>query len=174
MFELPARRGQWPLLAIATLIAALAFGVQPVSARSAARSNPAQVLRLINAVRAQHGASPLRIDRRLARAARLHSRDMVAHRYFAHESLSGDRPSARVARTGWMAGRRAWHVGEDLAWGIGPNARPAAIVAAWLRSPAHRRVLLDRRYRVVGVGIALGTPVAGVVRGLTYTADFGT
>ena len=170
MFKLPAGRGRRPLLAIATLVAALSGGAQP----AAARNNPAEVLRLVNAARADIGAPPLRADRRLARAARLHSRDMVAHGYFAHDSRSGERPSVRVARTGWMLGRGAWHLGEDLAWGIGSEARPAAIVAAWLRSPAHRRVALARKYRVVGVGIARGTPIVGATSGLTYTADFGS
>jgi uncharacterized protein YkwD len=45
-------------------------------------------------------------------------------------------------------------------------------VLAWLRSPAHRRVLLDRRFRVAGIGIARGTPFA--TPGATYTADFGS
>src|SRR6185436_188692 len=63
---------------------------------------PSAVLGLLNAARAAHGAPPLRLDRRLARAARGHARDMVAHRYFAHESRSGERFTARIARTGWM------------------------------------------------------------------------
>ena len=48
-----------------------------------------------------------------------HSRDMVANRYFAHNSLSGAAFSARIARTGWMRGRDGWTVGENLAWGGG-------------------------------------------------------
>jgi uncharacterized protein YkwD len=98
---------------------------------------------------------------------------MVAHRYFAHRSRTGERPSRRIARTGWMHGRGCWHVGENLAWGTLRKARPAAIVAAWLRSPSHRRIMLDARYRVVGIGVARGIPFAGSRYGLTYTADFG-
>lgn len=140
-----------------------------------ARSTPAlSVLRLLNAARAERGRPPLRRDRRLARVARRHSRDMVVHRYFAHESRTGERPAVRIARSGWMRGRRRWTVGENLAWGSGARADPPSIVAAWLRSPAHRRVLLDARFRVAGIGVAPGTPGAGAPGGLTYTADFGS
>ncbi len=83
---------------------------------------------------------------------------MVAHGYFAHDSRSGARFSARIARVGWMRSRTRWRVGENLAWGTGRAASPRAVLAAWLRSPGHRRVLLRRSYRVVGVGVAAGTP----------------
>src|SRR4051794_16267725 len=101
------------------------------------------VLRLLNTIRGEHGAPPLRLDRRLARSARRHSCDMVAHHYFAHESRSGARFSARIARTGWMRRHRRWTVGENLAWGTGPDAQPASIAVAWLHSPRHRRILLE-------------------------------
>src|SRR4051794_40538436 len=169
---LPGERGRSPLLATVIVIAAVLAGVQPAGA--AEPDSAGALLRLVNAARAQHGAPPLRPDRQLARAALDHSRDMVAQRYFAHVSRSGDRPSDRIARTGWMRGRRHWRVGEDLAWGRGPAARPQAIVAAWLASPMHRRVLLRRAYRVVGIGIVRGTPVAAADRGRTYTADLGS
>ena len=45
-------------------------------------------------------------------------------------------------------------------------------MAAWLRSPPHRHVMLARRLHVVGIGVADGTPGHGP--GLTYTADFGS
>jgi uncharacterized protein YkwD len=168
---LPIRSGGSRLLAAVVAAAVLAPGASPARAHATPSS---AALRLLNAARAAHGAPPLRLDRRLLRAARRHSRDMVVHRYFAHESRSGERPSARIARTGWMRGRGIWRVGENLAWGTGRKGRPAAIVAAWLRSPVHRRVMLRRSYRVVGVGIARGTPIAGAAAGRTYTADFGT
>ena len=167
----PRRGGRRPLLALALLLAACFAGPSPAGASVGTRS--AEVLELLNAARVEHGVPPLRADSRLARAASAHSRDMVAHHYFAHESRTGARPSRRVARTGWMRGRRHWKVGENLAWGTLGRARPAAIVAAWLRSPPHRRIMLDPAYRVVGVGVARGNPIDDAARGRTYTADFG-
>jgi uncharacterized protein YkwD len=163
-------------LAVAAVPAAGGVGTAPAAAPPKAAASAAdEVLGLLNAARADHGAPPLSRDRRLARAARRHSRDMVEHHYFAHESRTGEPFSARIAREGWMEGRRGWQVGENLAWGsAGPRAEPPSIVAAWLRSPRHREVLLDPAYRVVGVGIAQGTPNAGMRGGRTYTADFGS
>jgi uncharacterized protein YkwD len=172
MSTLPRLPGRLPLLAAAALIV---LSVQYARPGGACADATVAILRGLNAARAENGAPPLRADRRLALAARRHARDMVAHHYFAHESPSGERPSARVARTGWLHGRRRWRIGEDLAWGRGPYGRPGAIVAAWLRSPAHRRVMLSRAYRVVGIGIAHGTPGEGFAGGgRTYTADFGS
>jgi uncharacterized protein YkwD len=156
------------LLAPVVLAAALAAPSDVYAAGPPA----VETLALINAARARYGAPALRADPRLERAARRHSRDMVAHRYFAHDSRSGARFSARIARVGWMRGRARWRVGEDLAWGTGRAATPRAVLAAWLHSPAHRRVLLRRSYRVVGVGVAAGTPKGRA--GRTYTADFGS
>ena len=65
-------------------------------------------------------------------------------------------------------------VGEVLAWGEGRFASPRAAVRSWLLSPPHRRVLLGRNYRDVGVGIALGSPFGGSMRSsATYAAEFG-
>jgi uncharacterized protein YkwD len=132
-----------------------------------------RVRHLLNVERAAHGLGPLRPDRRLARAAREHSTDMVAHRYFAHTAPDGRRSVDRIRSTGWLDGRARWWVGEDLAWGIGAFGTPAGIVRAWMHSPEHRRVLLGRVYRCVGIGVASGTPF-GRGRGRTVTADFGS
>ena len=170
----PARRSLRLLL---TLLAAAALSCTAVPGPAAARccrDERAATFRALNVARARHGAPPLVLDERLDRAARRHSRDMVLRRYFAHESPGGGRFSARIAATGWMRRRGRWYVGETLAWGWGTSAGPWRVVAAWLRSPSHRRVALSPRYRRVGIGIVHGTPVAGAPAGLTYTADFGS
>jgi uncharacterized protein YkwD len=138
-----------------------------------ARPVSVRTLCLINHVRADHGVPGLRLDRRLGRAARRHSRDMVVHHYFAHTSRSGRSPKDRVAETGWMHGKRRWTIGENLAWQPG-SASPASIVGAWLRSSPHRHILLDATFRVVGIGRAPGTPFGTAGDGATFTADFGS
>lgn len=129
---------------------------------------------VLNQERADGGLRPLRLDTRLGRAAAGHSRDMVAHRYFAHDSRSGARFSARIARTGWMTGRGRWTVGENLAWGSGSESTPRAIVSAWMRSAPHRANILKPQFRLIGIGIKLGVPVGPAARGATYTTDFGS
>jgi uncharacterized protein YkwD len=141
-------------------------------AASARADTAGDTLASLNQARVAHGVAPLHVDARLARAARGHSRDMVLHGYFAHVSPSGRDLRARVVRTGWTRRHPDWRLGETLAWGTGSLAAPQAVIAAWLNSPPHRRLMLARDFRVVGIGVADGTPGHGP--GLTYTADFGT
>ena len=160
------RRLAVPIVAACTLTGAAA------ATPAMAAAPCASTLCHINAQRTAHGLRPLQSDARLERAARRHSQDMVDNRYFAHESRSGARFSARIARTGWMNGRARWSVGENIAWGTGKQAAPQAIVAAWMRSAGHRKNILSSRFRVIGVGIVRGAPVGG--GGATYTTDFGS
>lgn len=171
-----------PALAACALAAGLPATASAASPCTAGRGLPAQLgdtaldsttLCLINRERAAHGLRRLRLDSRLNRAARRHSRDMVAHHYFAHDSRRGAGFRARIARSGWMKGRSRWSVGENLARGTGTHATPRAIVNAWMRSAGHRHNILQPRFRVIGIGIHLGVPVGGRA-GATYTTDFGT
>jgi uncharacterized protein YkwD len=122
---------------------------------------------LLNAQRAQAGLAPLAQDRSLARAARRFSRAMVRGRFFDHVSPGGSTVSQRVRNAGWSGEV----LGETLAWGTGSESTPAAIVAGWMASPPHRAIIMDGRFRAVGVGTASGSP--GGVKGATVTADFG-
>ena len=168
------RRLAVPLVAACSLTgAAAATPAHAASPCSAPVSSATTTLCLINAERHAHGVKPVRHDAKLYQAAIRHSRDMVAKRYFAHNSRSGARFSARIASTGWMNGRGRWAVGENLGWGSGTQATPRSIVAAWMHSAGHRANLLNPRYHVIGIGIASGAP-AGSNDGATYTTDFGS
>jgi uncharacterized protein YkwD len=157
-------------LLLAVAMATASLGVRPHHADA----RTGRVVRhLLNVERAAHGLAPLALDRRLARAARAHASDMVRRRYFSHVSPDGRRLVDRIRRSGWMSGRPRWFVGEDLAWGIGRPGTPAGIVRAWMHSPGHRRIILSRAYRHVGIGAAHGTPV-DPARGRTVAADFGS
>jgi uncharacterized protein YkwD len=105
------------------------------------------VVRVMNSVRATNGVAPLRIGRALTRAARSHSVDMARRGYFDHGAFV-----QRLRRFGV----RAPYVGENLASGTQPLSA-AAIVQMWIASPPHRQNLLDRGFRLVGVGVAGGT-----------------
>ncbi len=131
------------------------------------------VLCLHNRERAARGLPPLRENARLRRAAEGHSGDMVASGFFAHDSPSGDGMAERILRTGYGQGQ-SWALGENIAWGTGTLATAAEIQRAWMESPGHRANVLRRRFRELGIGIAVGAPVAsGAMQGATYTADFG-
>lgn len=126
---------------------------------------------LLNRVRARHRLAPFRLNPKLSRAARRHSRDMVRHRYFAHDSRNGRSPFDRMRATRYVPRNSSWWLGENIGWGRGPLAAPASLVRMWMHSPPHRANILSRRFRDIGIGIAVGAPVGG--RGATYTTDFG-
>jgi uncharacterized protein YkwD len=126
---------------------------------------------LLNRVRAQHGLPPLRLDAKLSHAARAHSREMVRHRYFGHDSPNGRSPFDRMRATHYVPRNASWWLGENIGWGRGSLAQPTALVRAWMHSPPHRANILSRHFRDVGIGIAPSAPAGG--SGATYTTDFG-
>ena len=121
----------------------------------------------INAIRVANGLKPMGTTHPLGVAATRHSKDMVRRHYFAHVSPSGQTVTDRVRRAGYDGGR----LGENIGWGSGSLATPAAIVQAWMNSPPHRAIILTPGFRDLGVGIAQGAPVGG--DGATYTLDVG-
>ena len=58
-----------------------------------------------------------------------------------------------------------WAIGENLAWGSGSRGTPRAIVRTWMHSARHRRSILSRRFRDVGIGVAAGAPAQDRSRG---------
>lgn len=131
------------------------------------------VLCLVNSERARHGLAPLRASRLLNRSAEAHSRDMVARQYFSHVSPAGTNARQRALRAGYVRRRRAAKVGETIAWGTEVLATPAELVRSFMNSAGHRRTLLDRRYRDIGIGFVLGAPIPGLGEGATLTLDLG-
>jgi uncharacterized protein YkwD len=126
---------------------------------------------LLNRRRSAHGLPRLRAHRSLSDAATKFARQMVAQRFFDHVSPAGTTVAARVKRTNYLKHTRSWALGENIAWGSGGAATPAQIVGAWMRSAGHRANILNRSFREVGIGIALGAPNGG--SGATYVNDFG-
>jgi uncharacterized protein YkwD len=170
-------------LAVSSVLAITAVGAAPAIADascSGAGRTPAELGRsgatratlcLLNRERAARGLGRLRLDRKLGRAAKGHARDMVAKRYFAHDSRSGASFSTRIKRTGWTRSRRSWTVGENIGWGGGSLSTPRAMVRGWMNSAGHRANILSRNFHLIGIGIANGTPTGG--SGATYATDFG-
>ncbi len=123
---------------------------------------------LLNEQRAGGRLSALGHGRRLARAARRFSTAMVREKFFAHVSPSG----STLAKRARAAGFTGQTLGETIGWGAGALAAPAAIVQAWMSSPPHHAIIMRSQFRLVGVGIAGGSPL-GAAGAITVTADFG-
>ena len=128
---------------------------------------------LHNQVRARNGLPLLKGNTKLRRAAEGHSAEMVQKRYFDHTSPAGSTMVDRILAAGYVRANQGWVLGENLEWGTGTLATPRGALDAWMKSPGHRSNILKRSYRQMGIGIALGIPVAGGGKGATITVDFG-
>jgi uncharacterized protein YkwD len=147
------------LLALA--LPAIGSAASTTSAASVSAPESA-VLREMNRVRAAHGLAPLRVDPHLQRAARAHTRAMLAADVFAHGPFAPRMSHFRVSGS---------PIGENLAWGRGGRGTARSIVAAWIASPSHRANLLGARYRRIGVADLVGH-FQGYNRVRVVTADF--
>jgi uncharacterized protein YkwD len=128
---------------------------------------------LIGRERARRGLPRMRPSRPLAIAAKLHVLDMWHNRYFAHLSRRGATPLTRIRRAGYFGPGQFGVVGEVLAWGDGRYATPRATVVGFMRSAAHRRVLLEPAFREIGVGVAPGAPARRRTGAMTVAAELG-
>jgi uncharacterized protein YkwD len=175
-----------PLHAVAIAVSALAIFPTAASATSCAgadlvpqAANLATVeqatLCLLNEQRAAAGLAPVTRNTSLDVASRAHSEDMVARKYFAHDTPEGVGFLARVTKVGYVNDSLfSWNAGENIAWGAGTLAPPAAIMTAWMNSQHHRDNILDRDFKEVGVGVVVGVPIASAGSvAATYTTDFG-
>ncbi len=129
----------------------------PSSALASTRhdATEASIIRALNGVRATYGLPRLHTSRGLAKAADIHSATMQRTNSIGHGAYT-----QRVRRY-----VRTKKVGENVAWMAGCDAN--AIVQMWLRSAPHRRVMLTKSFRRIGVGRRGSTKCF-------VTADFAT
>jgi uncharacterized protein YkwD len=106
-------------------------------AEAAPTTKEKRLITAINNARAAHGVRRLRIGPRIQAGAHAWARTLIRTDSFRH-------------------GRLAAGVSENIAWGTCNWMTPAKAVRLWLRSPGHRRILLDRSARYVGAGWAAG------------------
>jgi uncharacterized protein YkwD len=166
-----------------TVVAAAAAAMLAVPATAAAPSDVRAVDSLersilveINAVRRAHGLAPVRGSVALARAADGHSRAMATLGFFSHTSRDGTVFWKRIARSYSSRGYGYWTVGENLLWSSS-ELDGARVVRMWLNSPPHRRVLLNRLWRELGISAVHASAAPGDFGGgeaTIVTADFGT
>lgn len=105
----------------------------------------AEVVRLVNEIRAQYGLKPLTQNWELSRVARYKSQDMHDLRYFSHTSPTYGSPFEMMQ----AFGLRYRSAGENIAMGY---PTPQAVVNAWMNSSGHRANILNATYTQIGVG----------------------
>jgi uncharacterized protein YkwD len=128
--------------------------------RAALGAIRAAVVCEINDERAARGLPPLRASERLDQAAQRWSSRMVATHRFTHASVG-----RRVTATGfrWSA------LGEAIATGYDT---PQRVVAGWMASVSHCRLVLSPTYTAIGTGVALSPVLDAAQAGDTWTTDF--
>jgi uncharacterized protein YkwD len=159
----------------ALLLAALPAGAASSAPRSSMQSLEQAVLANMNALRREHGLAPLRMNRKLSAAARVHSNDMAIRGYFSHTSANGASFDRRIARYYPMGKSRYWSVGENLLWSS-PSVDAARALDLWLDSPEHKKNMLTPRWREIGLCAVHVTSAPGTFAGrevTIVTADFG-
>jgi uncharacterized protein YkwD len=131
----PIRRATLAVLLIACVVAP-----SRASASSRHDATEAGIIRALNHARAGYGLPRLHSNRALSRAADAHSREMRRSNTMGHGDVA-----RRVRR--YVRSRK---VGENLAWMEGCNA--ATVVNMWLNSAPHRKIMLSRSFKRIGVG----------------------
>ena len=172
--EAPAHAGPssraWSSIICALAALTIACGLLPAAASASPRTDRVErgVVKRLNGIRAQNGLPKLRLDRKLARAADVHSSDMVRADFFAHESSDGTPFQQRIK--GFVS---ASETGETLAFLAARERRKAArVVTMWMQSPGHRAALLTPEFRRIGVAKRFGDLYGQ--RSTVFTADLAT
>jgi uncharacterized protein YkwD len=108
----------------------------------------AEMLARVNGIRRDAGLTPFAPNPLLDRVSQEHAEDMLMRSYSGHQTPEGLGPSDRARADGYRAG-----IGENI---VEQRFSVEEALEAWLRSPGHRRNILDPGCREMGLGLALG------------------
>lgn len=138
------------------------------------RSLEAQIRSAVNKERVKYNLQPLKRSEKLTLIARAHSKDMVKRNYTSHDTPEGIGPDERAKRAGFNIVKKKKNV---IITGVGENIfeeqnviredgveRPflesmdkttKKAVEGWMKSPGHRKNILNPEYTITGVGVAV-------------------
>ena len=146
------------LLAMAFIVPAQAAACSGANSQRLSMGQANRVIGfLVNVQSARHRLPPLRYNARLRRVARVHAIDIVKYQFIGHDSPAHGSLLARVKRSGYGRNKRLTF-GEILGAGRGRWSTPRSIVREWMKRHIHRKAILYPKFRVMGVGAALGMP----------------
>lgn len=145
-------------LALSALAPSLAFACQVPANAATLR---AEVIALTNQQRKARSLPPVAEDPALATAAQAHACDNATSRRMTHTGSDGSTLADRMKRQGY-AFREA---SENVAAGF---FDAPSVMAGWMGSKGHRRNILSRGARDIGIGVA-----AGKDGQLYWTMDLG-
>lgn len=107
------------------------------------------IVKQVNPIREEKGFLKLQINEKLSNAAQLKAEDMIKRGYFSHTGPNGERPWTWLEKAEYNYAA----AGENLAIDC---SDPKVLINAWLKSPLHRKNILNGYFSDVGIGIAKG------------------
>jgi len=108
-----------------------------------------KVLELVNESRLSHGLEVIAIDSELNVAAHKKAEDMFERQYFSHNTPDGTEPWYWIEKEGYAYK----YAGENLAISFTDAEKQHA---AWMKSPTHRKNILNPVYKDMGVAVERG------------------
>jgi hypothetical protein len=115
----------------------------------ASEITPGTVIKLVNESRISSGLGELKENKKLDQAANGKVRDMIAYKYFSHNSPSGTTPWAWFEKNNYDYK----YAGENLAMDFYSAEKQHQ---AWMDSPTHRKNILNPAYLEIGVAVSQG------------------
>jgi uncharacterized protein YkwD len=132
------------------LLVSLAIGFPAKTVPANAQSGPnAEILRLVNQVRAGYGLPPFTWDATLAAAAQNQAGYMATNNIYSHTGAGGSSPQSRASAAGYPG-----YATENIVGGTGLT--PSQGIVWWQNSPSHFNTMISQRYVHAGVGFAQG------------------
>jgi len=135
---------------------ALLFFISPTQATLAtpAETNNISIsdtlIALTNQERDQYDLNHLELNAELSKAAATKAAYILDNNNFSHEGLNGETFSTWIKQTDYQYKR----VGENLAINF---SDPKDIMSAWLKSPLHRKNILNPLYDDIGIAVIEGS-----------------
>lgn len=108
---------------------------------------------LVSYARKHYGLRKYKRNRKLAWSAKRKAKDILRCNSFSHYACGRD-------FTHWIKRSRysKWvGVAENIAWGSGSLGNVRTIFVAWMKSPPHRKAILDRKYKDADVNVVRGS-----------------
>lgn len=111
-------------------------------------TSPKEAIDLANKERKKAGLGELKESKKLNEYARLKTEDMVKNNYFSHNG-------GNYQFFTWMRQQeiRSSYAGEIIAMGTSSSSKA---IDLWLNSPPHKKILLEEKSTLVGVGYTEG------------------
>ena len=134
---------------LAEILAFIFIFLVLVSPVLASEITPNKVIKLVNSAREKEGLRPLVQSEILMQVAQDKLDDMIKNEYFSHTSPSGKTPWSWFAEDGYDY----QYAGENLAINF---TSAEAQQEAWMKSPTHRKNILNVDYQEIGVAFGAG------------------